>query len=120
MSDLGDLLAAEAKRLEPARQPAFDLLVQRRRKRDRRNLAAVGAAVVMVLGAAAGSVLLKQRPTDTPGTTGGAVVTGSMLMVGGVMGAHSYGVAGTLWFEAADGATTIATSADDGRFSVTV
>src|SRR4051812_49364947 len=120
MSDLGDLLAAEAQRLEPARQPAFDLLLQRRQKRDRRNVTAAAAAAVMVLAVAAGSVLLRQRPAETPGTVGGVVVTGSLLLAGGPMGTPPSGVAGTLWFEAVDGTTTTATAAGDGRFRILV
>ncbi|MGI5181570.1 hypothetical protein ACQEVZ_35240 [Dactylosporangium sp. CA-152071] len=116
MSELGDLLAAEAKRHEPGQAPAFDEVVRKRRNRDRRHLAVVGAVVAVALGATAGPTLWGQK--QQPAGAARAVVTGTLLMVGGPMPGYSRGTAGTVWFDAADGTTTSTTSAADGRFSI--
>ncbi|MEV0565891.1 hypothetical protein [Dactylosporangium sp. NPDC050588] len=123
MSELKDLLAMEAKRHEPERQPPFEELLQRRRRRDRRTFAVMGSVVVAALAVTLGPVLLRQQRVespDTPGAQGGVAVTGVLLTVGGRPGAGSDGLAGTLWFEAADGTTTSTTAGDDGRFSILI
>ncbi|MFF5227054.1 hypothetical protein [Dactylosporangium sp. NPDC000521] len=118
MSELRDLLAAEAKRHEPGQPPAFDEVVRQRRRRDRRHLAVVGVVVAVALGATVGPTLWRQR--QQPASAPRAVVTGSLLMVGGPMPGRSHATAGTVWFDAADGTTTSTTATADGRFSIRV
>lgn len=120
MSDLKELLAAEATRQQPARQPPFADLVRARRKRDRRTRLLVGGLVVVALAAVGGPALLRQERTAPSAPSVGVPVTGALLQVGGPGGIPPRGVAGTVHFLAADGTVTEAVTKTDGRFSISV
>jgi hypothetical protein len=98
MSELKELLEAEAERRQPLDQPDFGELVAARRRR-RGSAAVVFLAVVFVAGGAAfirggtppGTVVRQPRPAGAP-------VTGILIRIGGPAGTPSLGVAGHVSF----------------------
>ncbi|MDI6097027.1 hypothetical protein QLQ12_00200 [Actinoplanes sp. NEAU-A12] len=127
MSDIRELLAAEAERREPAQAPAFaELLTARARRRRRGAALGVVAAVAAVVGGSA-QIADDVRPPDRPGivrepltNAPGATVSGTLRQVGGPMGTQPHGVAGTVHFQAVDGSVLSAEVAGDGRFSLSI
>src|SRR5690349_22947880 len=131
MSDIGELLAAEAVRLQPAHQPEFADLVRTRAARQRRNRVITGAALLVALGAGAGWAMLGDQPRDAgrpatvrapagsgPGSS--VAVTGLLQRIGGPLGASPRGVSGTVFFRADNGDVISAPAAPDGTFSISV
>jgi hypothetical protein len=127
MSDLTDLLAAEAARREPARTPPFATLLTARTRRRHRHLAATGAAVLVV--AAGGGSLFMTHDAPGPDVTrrpagavpvAGVPVSGALQQIGGPAGTGPRGIAGTVHFRSADGTVTSAGVTADGRFTATV
>lgn len=119
MTDIEELLAAEATRQQPTQRPAFTELVRLRRNRDRRNGFVTGVAVAVAAGVLGGAVLWNRQPAPTV-VGDGVVVTGTLLLIGGRLGTEPHGLAGTVHFQAADGTVTDGAAASDGRFSIAV
>jgi hypothetical protein len=98
MSELKDLLQAEAERRQPLDQPAFGDLISARRRR-RGSAAAVFLVVAVIAGGAAfvrgatpPRTVVRQPPPA------GAPVTGILIQVGGPAGTASRGVPGHVSF----------------------
>jgi hypothetical protein len=122
MSDIADLLAAEAARREPARTPSFATLLTARTRRRHRHLAATGAAV-LVVAAGGGSLLMTHDVTRQPAgavPVAGVPVSGTLQQIGGPAGTGPRGIGGTVHFRSADGTVTSAGVTADGRFTATV
>ncbi|MFI5906886.1 hypothetical protein [Dactylosporangium sp. NPDC051541] len=122
MSEITELLAAEAMRQQPTRQPPFAELVRRRgrRRRWRTGWRVSAVAGLVVLGGFTARVV-----TGPPGE---AVVTGSMVWFAripqpaetGPPRMRPFGTAGVVRLQAADGRLLVVKTDDDGRFSLTV
>ncbi|MET7421545.1 hypothetical protein [Dactylosporangium sp. NPDC005555] len=120
MSELKELLAAEAARQQPTHQPPFADLVRSRRRRDRRAPLLAGALIALALTAAGVPALMRQERTAPSAPSAGVPVTGTLLQVGGPGGIPPRGIAGTVHFQATDGTVTEVLAKIDGRFSLSV
>jgi hypothetical protein len=129
MSDIRELLAAEAQRLQPAQAPEFPRLLA---ARARRRYGAIAGAAVLIAAIAGGTSLMAQdnRPLDQPGIvrqpaaggapTAGVPVSGILQQIGGPVGIGPRKIAGTVHFQSAAGVLTSTKVTADGRFSLTV
>jgi hypothetical protein len=135
MPDIGELLAAEAVRLQPAHERAFADLVKAQAKRHQRHRVAAGVALVIVMGAGGGSAVLgsghepttprrpgpARAPLGAVSPTGPTVmVTGVLQWIGGRYGMTPHGIAGMVHFHASDGTVIDVVSENDGRFTIGV
>jgi hypothetical protein len=128
MSDIRELLAAEAQRLQPAQAPEFPRLLA---ARARRRYGAVAGAAVLITAIAGGTSLMAQdnRPHDQPGIvrqpagaapTAGVPVSGILQQIGGPVGIGPRKIAGMVHFRSAAGVLTSTKVTADGQFSLTV
>ena len=128
MSDLSEMLATEAVRLQPAHQPAFTDLVRVRARRNHRNRLVSAVAVVVALGTGGAALSAHEPGVPDPsgvvsgpaGSAPGVAVTGTLKRIGGPDGVPPRGIAGTVHFQAVDGTVTSTVAAQDGHFSISV
>jgi hypothetical protein len=69
--------------------------------------------------------LTSQKPAKTAAdlesaSRGNATVTGELIRTGGMLGAPTEGIAGTIRFTGSDGTVTSATAQSDGSFSISL
>ena len=124
MTDLHELLAAEARHEQPINPPPFEELLRARRSRDRRNRIAAGSMLILaVLGAGVLPTFLRGPSATTgvaPSSGPEVTVTGVLRMPGGPVGAQQTGISGVIVFRSPGGREIKTTAGIDGKFSISV
>ncbi|WP_432993259.1 hypothetical protein [Dactylosporangium sp. CA-233914] len=127
MSNIRDLLAAEAVRQQPTQLPPFAELVERRQRRIVKRRGLVAGVMVLAAGAIIVPVLLARHSASMAGAGDSVTVTGTLQMDGGRLRLSSgaprapfRGVSGVVRFRAEGGGVFEAIADETGRFTLTI